>query len=206
MEYQLPKLDFGLAALAPEISEETMQFHYGKHHKAYVDKVNALIKGTDFDGQSLEELILSSSGSLYNNAAQVWNHAFYWRCLTPHSNQSDLPGALKKAICAAFGSVEQFKRLFSDCAIQTFGSGWAWLVKDGESRLKIVSTSNGGNPLAGGLSPLLTCDVWEHAYYIDYRNARQSYVDAFWRITNWKFVSERLEDAGAFELTSTMWV
>ncbi|MBF6650377.1 MULTISPECIES: superoxide dismutase [Fe] [unclassified Methylobacter] len=189
MAFELPALPYAKDALAPHISEETLEYHYGKHHQAYVTNLNNLIPGTEFEGLSLEEIIVKSSGGIFNNAAQVWNHTFYWNCLTPNGGGQPT-GALADAINAAFGSFEKFKEEFTKCAITTFGSGWAWLVKNADGSLAIVSTSNAGCPLTTGQTPLMTCDVWEHAYYIDYRNARPSYVDHFWSLVNWDFVAK----------------
>lgn len=193
MSITLAALPYAMNALAPVISEETLQYHYGKHHKAYVDKLNSLIAGTTMDNQSLEDIILNSQGAIFNNAAQVWNHTFYWHCLSPKKGLHPSP-ALQKAIEASFGSLEQFQQQFSDTAMNTFGSGWAWLVRDESGSLKLVSTSNAQTPLTDkNLKPLLTVDVWEHAYYIDYRNARANYLSQFWQIINWDFVSQNFE-------------
>jgi Fe-Mn family superoxide dismutase len=189
MAFELPALPYAKDALAPHISEETLEYHYGKHHQAYVTNLNNLIPGTELEGLSLEEIIVKSSGGIFNNAAQVWNHTFYWNCLTPNGGGQPT-GALADAINAAFGSFEKFKEEFTKCAVTTFGSGWAWLVKNADGSLAIVSTSNAGCPLTTGQTPLMTCDVWEHAYYIDYRNARPSYVDHFWSLANWDFVAK----------------
>jgi len=177
-------------ALEPHMSEETLEYHYGKHHQTYVTNLNNLTEGTEDASKSLEDLIKTASGGLFNNAAQVWNHTFFWHCLTPESTPEP-HGDLLSAICGAFGSFDDFKIAFTDTAIKTFGSGWAWLVQDHEGKLSIVSTSNAENPMKQGLKPLLTCDVWEHAYYIDYRNARPKYLEAFWSLVNWGFVSEQ---------------
>ncbi|MBK8161603.1 MAG: superoxide dismutase [Fe] [Gammaproteobacteria bacterium] len=191
MVHELPKLPYAMNALQPHISAETLEYHYGKHHQTYVTNLNNLIKGTEFEALSLEDIIRKSSGGLFNNAAQVWNHTFYWNCLGP--NGSGKPaGALAKAIDTAFGSFDEFKAKFSQTAITTFGSGWAWLVKNADGSLAISSTSNAGTPMTEGKKALLTCDVWEHAYYIDYRNARPKYVEKFWEIVNWDFVSRNL--------------
>jgi len=192
MEHVLPPLPFSMDALAPHISEETLQFHYGKHHQAYVTKLNALIPGTEFEDTPLAGIIRKASGGIFNNAAQVWNHTFYWNCLSPDGG-GEPSGALAQAIKEAFGSFAEFQDQFSQVAITTFGSGWAWLVKKSDGSLAIESTSNAGTPLQGMDKPLLTCDVWEHAYYIDYRNARPKYVQAFWNRVNWKFVEKSLE-------------
>ena len=188
MTFELPALPYAKNELVPHISEETVEYHYGKHHQTYVTNLNNLIPGTEFDSLTLEEIILKSSGPLFNNAAQVWNHTFYWNSLTPKGG--GLPtGALANAINTTFGSYEKFKEEFTKCAVTTFGSGWAWLVKNSDGSLALVSTSNAGCPLTTGQIPLLTCDVWEHAYYIDYRNARPSYLEAFWALVNWDFAA-----------------
>ncbi len=191
MAFELPPLPYAKDALAPHISEETLEYHYGKHHNTYVVNLNNLVAGTDFESQSLEDIIKNSDGGIFNNAAQVWNHTFYWNCLSPNGG-GEPTGALADAINAKFGSFEQFKKDFSDACVTNFGSGWTWLVKNGSGELEIVKTSNAGCPLTDGLTPLMTCDVWEHAYYIDYRNARPSYVEAFWNLVNWDFVASNL--------------
>jgi len=188
MEHKLPELPYAKNALEPYISAETIEYHYGKHHQAYVTNLNKLIVGTEFENASLEDIIRKSSGGVFNNAAQVWNHTFYWNGLTP--NGSNIPaGTLAVAIDAKWGSFDEFKSAFTQCAITTFGSGWAWLVKRADGTLDLVSTSNAATPLTSNAKPLLTCDVWEHAYYIDYRNARAGYVEKFWNIVNWNFVA-----------------
>ncbi len=190
MEHKLPELPYENSALEPHISAETLEYHYGKHHNTYITNLNNLIKGTEFETMSIEEIIKKApAGGLFNNAAQVWNHSFYWNCLKPSGTQSP-SGALGVAIGSGFGSFDKFKEAFSNKAVTTFGSGWAWLVKNSDGSLGIESTSNAGNPMTGGQTPLLTCDVWEHAYYIDYRNARPKYVEAFWNIVNWDFVAQ----------------
>ena len=188
MEHTLPPLPYAKNALEPTISAETLEYHYGKHHQAYVTNLNNLIKGTEFENSPLEEIIVKSSGGIFNNAAQVWNHTFYWNCLTP--NGSGAPsGELAAAIDKAFGSFEDFKKQFSQKAVTTFGSGWAWLVKNQDGSISIESTSNADTPMTKGQKALLTCDVWEHAYYVDYRNARPKYVEEFWKLVNWDFVA-----------------
>ena len=189
MEHSLPPLPYALDALQPYISKETLEYHYGKHHQTYVTNLNNLIKATEFETLSLEDIIRKSSGGVFNNAAQVWNHTFYWHCLSP--NGGGVPtGPLAAAIEAKWGSFEEFKKAFSQTAITTFGSGWGWLVKTADGSLELVSTSNAGTPLTlAGKTALLTCDVWEHAYYIDYRNKRPDYVGAFWNLVNWEFVA-----------------
>src|SRR5574343_671435 len=177
MEHTLPPLPYAIDALAPHISQETIEFHYGKHHQTYVTNLNNLIKGTEFENLSLEDIVKKSSGGIFNNAAQVWNHTFYWNSLSPNGG-GEPTGALADAINATFGSFAKFKEEFTKCAVTTFGSGWAWLVKNADGSLALVSTSNAGCPLTERQTPLLTFDVWEHAYYIVYRNARPKYVEA----------------------------
>jgi len=189
MPFQLPPLPYPKNALAPTITEETLEFHYGKHHQTYVTNLNNLVEGTEFAGKSLEQIITSSSGGMFNNAAQVWNHTFYWHCLSPNGG-GEPTGDLANVINRTFGSFEKFKEEFTKCAVTTFGSGWAWLVKNADGTLALVSTSNAGCPLTTDQKPLLTCDVWEHAYYIDYRNARPAYLEAFWKLVNWEFAAE----------------
>ena len=189
MEHKLPELPYAKEALAPNISTETLEYHYGKHHKTYVDNINKLIVGTEFENLALEDIVKKASGGVFNNAAQVWNHTFYWNCLSPKSG-GEPSGALAGAIVKSFGSFAQFKEKFTNAAITLFGSGWAWLVQNPDGSLAIEAASNAGNPLKDGKKPLLTCDVWEHAYYIDYRNARAKYVEAFWNLVNWDFVEQ----------------
>ena len=186
-----------LPSLAPVISANTLNFHYGKHHKTYVETLNKLIVGTEFADMPLEKIVRATSGqaaqtAIFNNAAQAWNHTFYWNCLK--ANGGGTPeGALLEAINTSFGSFEEFKTLFTNMAIGLFGSGWVWLVKDEDGTLGVEAMSNAGNPLVNGQTPLLTCDVWEHAYYIDYRNARAKYVETFWNLVNWEFVEKNLK-------------
>ncbi|MCW8847561.1 MAG: superoxide dismutase [Fe], partial [Sedimenticola sp.] len=187
MTYELPPLPYGMDALEPVLTKETLEFHYGKHHQTYVTNLNNLVKGTDFEGASLEDIIQKSSGGLFNNAAQIWNHTFYWNCLCPGGSAPD--AALAGAIDSTFGSMDEFKKQFSASAAGNFGSGWTWLVKNSAGGLEIVNTSNAGNPMTDGKTPLLTIDVWEHAYYIDYRNARPKYLESIWGIVNWEAVS-----------------
>lgn len=191
MEHKLPALPYGMEALEPVISRETLEYHYGKHHQTYVTNLNNLIRNTEFAEMSLEEIIMKSSGGIFNNAAQVFNHSFYWNCLSPNAG-GEPKGELAEEINQTFGSFPEFKEAFSQKAITTFGSGWAWLVKDKDGKLEIVSTSNAGSPLTDGKKPLLTCDVWEHAYYIDYRNARPKYIEKYWDLVNWDFVASNL--------------
>ncbi len=192
MAFSLPELPYEKNALEPHISAETLEYHYGKHHQTYVDKLNGLVEGSDFAGKSLEEIVRSSDGGVFNNAAQVWNHTFYWHCLSPNGG-GEPGGKLGELIARDFGSFGDFKSKFTDTAINTFGSGWAWLVQTPEGKLEITSTSNAQTPLTGSAKPLLTCDVWEHAYYIDYRNARPKYMNAFWNLVNWDFVNANLD-------------
>ena len=190
MAIELPALPYARDALEPHISAETLDYHYGKHHQAYVTNLNKMLPGSDHEGQSLEEIIRSAKGGMFNNAAQVWNHTFYWNCLSPNGG-GEPSGELAAAISRDFGSFAEFKEKFSANAVGTFGSGWGWLVKTPAGKLELASTSNAETPLTGDNKPLLTCDVWEHAYYIDYRNARPQYVEAFWHLVNWDFVAEQ---------------
>lgn len=190
MEHTLPPLPYAKDALQPHMSAETLEYHYGKHHQAYVTNLNNLIKGTEFENLSLEEIIKKSSGGIFNNSAQVWNHTFFWNCMAPNAGGAPT-GAVADAINAKWGSFDKFKEEFQKSAVGNFGSGWTWLVqKDGG--VDIVNTSNAGTPLVGTDKPLLTCDVWEHAYYIDYRNARPKFVEGFWNLVNWDFVNSNL--------------
>lgn len=190
--HSLPPLPYAKDALAPTISAETLEFHYGKHHQTYVDNLNKLVVGTEFESASLEDIVRKAQpGAIFNNAAQVWNHSFYWNCLKPQGG-GEPTGALAEALNKSFGSVAAFKQQFATAATTLFGSGWAWLVKKKDGTLAIVQTGNAGNPMTVGDTPLLTCDVWEHAYYIDYRNARAKYVESFWSLVNWNFVAARL--------------
>ena len=191
MAFELPELPYPKDALAPHISAETLDYHHDKHHATYVANLNKLIEGTEYASMSLEEIIKKSSGGLFNNAAQVWNHTFYFDCLSPNGGGAPT-GAVAEAIDAAFGSFDAFKEQFSATAVGTFGSGWGWLVKRADGSLAITSTSNAGNPMTDGDIPLLACDVWEHAYYVDYRNARPKYVAAFWSLVNWETVAKNL--------------
>ena len=189
MEHKLPELLYPKNALEPHISSETMEFHYGKHHAAYVNNLNNLIRDTEFADMALEDIIRAASGGIFNNAAQVWNHTFYWNGLKPDGGGKP-SGSLAGAIDTAFGSFEDFKKTFTQKAVTLFGSGWVWLVKTKEGGLAIETTGNAGNPMTSGQKTLLTCDVWEHAYYIDYRNARPKYVEAFWELANWEFAEK----------------
>ena len=191
MAHTLPELPYALDALAPHISKETLEFHYGKHHQTYVTNLNNLIAGTEFEQASLEDIVKKSSGGVFNNAAQVWNHTFYWNSLSPNGG-GEPSGKLAEAINAKWGSVEAFKDAFSKSAAGNFGSGWTWLVKKADGSLDIVNTSNAATPLTTADVPLLTCDVWEHAYYIDCRNARPKYLENFWKLVNWDFAAKNL--------------
>jgi superoxide dismutase, Fe-Mn family len=193
MSIVLPELPYALDALEPHMSRETLEFHYGKHHKKYVDTANELIAGTDLDGLTLEDMLQRATGKAFNNIAQAWNHAFFWKCLTPKPQQpnADLAGALERA----FGSPDGFRDRFTKAAAGLFGSGWAWLVMNNDGTLEVTTTRNGDTPLTDGRLALLTCDLWEHAYYIDYRNDRAKYLQHFWPLVNWEFVAENLSSA-----------
>ena len=189
MEHKLPDLPYALDALQPHISKETLEFHHGKHHQTYVTNLNNLIKGTEFENMSLEDIIKKSAGGMFNNAAQVWNHTFYWLGLKPNGGGQP-SGALADAINKKFGSFDEFKKQFTQTCVTTFGSGWGWLVKNADGSIELMSTSNAQTPATSGKIALLTCDVWEHAYYVDYRNRRPDYVAAFWNLVNWDFVAK----------------
>jgi superoxide dismutase, Fe-Mn family len=191
MEHILPPLPFAKDALQPHMSQETLEYHYGKHHQAYVTNLNNMIKGTEFENMSLEEIIKKSSGGVFNNSAQVWNHTFFWNCLKPNGGGAPT-GKAADAINAKWGSFDAFKEAFSKSAVGNFGSGWTWLVKKADGSVDIVNTSNAATPLTTADKALLTCDVWEHAYYIDYRNARPKFVEGFWNLVNWDFVNQNL--------------
>ncbi len=191
MAHTLPPLPYAMDALAPHISKETLEFHYGKHHQTYVTNLNNLIPGTEFESASLEDIVKKSSGGVFNNAAQVWNHTFYWNSLSPKGG-GEPSGKLAEAINKKWGSVAAFKEAFNKSAAGNFGSGWTWLVKKADGSLDIVNTSNAATPLTTADVPLLTCDVWEHAYYIDYRNARPKYLETFWNLVNWDFAAKNL--------------
>ncbi len=191
MTFELPKLPYELNALEPFISQKTLEFHYGKHHQAYVTNLNNLVPGTEFENATLEEIVMKASGGIFNNGAQVWNHTFYWNCMKPNGG-GEPTGELLNAINNSFGSFENFKTKFSAACATLFGAGWAWLVKKADGSLDIVQESNAGNPLRNGLTPLMTCDVWEHAYYIDQQNKRPDYVAAFWNLVDWDAVAGRL--------------
>ncbi|QTS83734.1 superoxide dismutase [Coxiella endosymbiont of Amblyomma nuttalli] len=192
MSFKLPDLPYAKDALDPYISKETLEYHHNKHHRAYVDNLNKLIKGTLLEKQSLEEIIRGSEGSIFNNAAQSWNHTFYWQCMSSNASRN-LSNKLASAIREDFSSMDKFKELFTDMANKHFASGWIWLVKNKAGKLEVLSTANAGNPMTDDKKPLLTCDVWEHAYYIDTRNNRQKYVNNFWQVINWHFVEENFE-------------
>lgn len=191
MAIELPALPYAIDALAPHISQETLEYHHGKHHATYVTKLNAAIPGTEFENMALEDIIMKSSGPVFNNAAQIWNHTFYWHCLSPNGG-GEPTGAVAEAINKAFGSFAEFQKQFDDKAVNNFASCWTWLVKNADGSLEIVNTSNAGTPMTSGQTALLTVDLWEHAYYIDYRNARPNYLSAFWKLVNWDFVAENL--------------
>jgi len=191
MKFELPPLPYAMDALEPYISAKTLEFHYGKHHQAYVNNLNNLLPGSGFEEAGLEEIITNAEGGLFNNAAQVWNHTFYWNCLKPGGG-GEPGGALAEAIVEDFGSFEAFKEQFSKAAATLFGSGWTWLVVNTEGKLEIVQTSNAGNPMCDDMNPLLTCDVWEHAYYIDKMNRRPDYIADFWKLVDWEGVAGRM--------------
>jgi len=193
MAFELPKLPYDKNALAPHLSAETLEYHHGKHHAAYLNKLNELIANTQYASMPLEEIIKSAEkGPLFNNAAQHWNHSFYWKCLAPKAGGTP-SGHLATAVDKAFKSFDEFVKQFGEAAVGQFGSGWAWLVQKKDGSLGIEKTSNAENPLTGDAHPLMTCDVWEHAYYIDYRNARPKYVEAFWNLVNWQFVASNMK-------------
>lgn len=190
MAFELPALPYEKNALEPHISAETLDFHHGKHHATYVAKLNGLVEGTELESKSLEEIIKSSDGGVFNNAAQIWNHTFYWHSLSPNGG-GEPTGALADAINSKWGSFADFKAAFNDKAVNNFGSSWTWLVKTADGSLDIVNTSNAATPITeDGVTPLLTVDLWEHAYYIDYRNVRPKYLEGFWALANWGFASE----------------
>ncbi|HKT28835.1 superoxide dismutase [Dyella sp.] len=192
MAIELPPLPYEKNALEPNVSAETLEFHYGKHHQAYVTNLNNLIKGTEFENASLEDIVKKSSGGVFNNAAQTWNHTFYWNSMRSPKSDNKPAGKLSDAIDKAFGSFDKFKEEFKKSAVGNFGSGWTWLVQRPDGSLGIVNTSNAATPITGSDKPLFTIDVWEHAYYIDYRNARPNYVDKFWDLVNWDFAAKNL--------------
>jgi len=190
MSFELPKLPYALDALQPHISEQTLEFHYGKHHQAYINNLNNLIPGTRFENASLEQIVREADGGIFNNGAQVWNHTFYFMSFSP-TGIREPQGSLALAIESRYGSFAAFREQFTKAAVTLFGSGWAWLVKKEDQTLEIMQESNAGNPLRQGFVPLLTCDVWEHAYYLDYQNKRPDYLQAYWNILDWKVISER---------------
>jgi Fe-Mn family superoxide dismutase len=190
MKFELPPLPWAVDALEPIISAKTIEFHYGKHHQTYVNNLNNLLPGSAFEDASLEDIILEADGGIFNNGAQVWNHTFYWNCLSPNGG-GEPTGSLLDAIVRDFGSFEEFKKQFTTAAATLFGSGWAWLCTDDNGKLSIVQESNAGNPMRRDLEPLLTCDVWEHAYYLDKQNRRPDYIADFWKLVDWEAVSER---------------
>ena len=192
MAFTLPELPYAKDALVPHMSQETLEYHHGKHHNAYVNNLNNLIKGTKYENMSLEEIILSSEGPVFNNSAQIWNHTFFWNSLSPKGG-GDASGSAQEAITKQWGSFEKFKEEFTKSAVANFGAGWTWLVKNKDGSLEIVNTSNAQTPLTTGATPLLTVDVWEHAYYIDYRNERPKFINGFWALVNWDFVNINLK-------------
>jgi superoxide dismutase, Fe-Mn family len=189
MEHTLPALPYAMDALAPHVSKETLEYHYGKHHQTYVTNLNNLIKGTEFESMGLEEIVRKSSGGVFNNAAQIWNHTFYWNSLAPNGG-GEPTGAVLDAINKKWGSFAAFKEAFNKSAAGNFGSSWTWLVKKSDGSLDIVNTSNAATPITGTDKPLLTCDLWEHAYYIDYRNSRPNYLNGYWSLVNWAFAAQ----------------
>jgi superoxide dismutase, Fe-Mn family len=191
MAFTLPELPYAKDALTPHLSAETLDFHYGKHHQTYVTNLNNLVKGTEWESKTLEEIVKRAEGGMFNNAAQIWNHTFYWHSLRPKGG-GEPTGKVAEALTKAFGGLAAFKEQFTKAAVGQFGSGWAWLIKDAAGKLSIEATSNAGCPLRDGKTPLLTCDVWEHAYYIDYRNARPKYVEAFFNLINWDHAAQLL--------------
>ncbi|AGA32955.1 Superoxide dismutase (Fe) [Thioalkalivibrio nitratireducens DSM 14787] len=193
MAHELPALPYAKNALEPHISAETLEFHHDKHHATYVTKLNGLLPGSEFENASLEDIVRKApAGGIFNNGAQVWNHTFYFNCMGPNGG-GEPAGQLADAINSAFGSFAAFKEKFTDSAVNNFGSGWTWLVQNADGSLEIVNTSNAANPMRDGKIPLLTADVWEHAYYIDYRNARPKYLEGFWNVVNWDFVASQMK-------------
>jgi Fe-Mn family superoxide dismutase len=202
--FKLPELPYSTSALAPWLSPESFEYHYGKHHKTYIDKLNSAIEGTEDQKASLEDLVLKTKGGLFNNAAQSWNHTFFWYCISDKNNDISKFPEVQNALSKSFGSFDEFKAQFSNTAVAQFGSGWAWLVKDKSGKLEIVSTSNAETPITQGKIPLLTCDVWEHAYYIDHRNARPKFVEGFLSRVNWQFVESNLKSDKTPDMTKLM--
>ena len=193
MAFELPALPYAMDALAPRISKETLEYHYGKHHRAYVTNLNNLVAGNEFEDMTLEQIMAKATGGIFNNAAQIWNHTFYWHSLSPNGG-GEPSGNLGAAIQKKFGSFENFKTEFTKASLTLFGSGWTWLVKNHEGQLEIMNTSNASLPMKEGKKALLTCDVWEHAYYIDYRNARPNYLEHFWALVNWDFAEQNFTE------------
>jgi Fe-Mn family superoxide dismutase len=191
MAFTLPELPFAIDALEPHISRETLEYHYGKHHRAYVDKLNELVKGTQWENKTLEDIVRGADGAIFNNGAQAWNHTLYWSCMRPGGATAP-QGQLAEAVKKHFGGLAQLQEAFSKVGLGQFGSGWAWLATGPDGKLEVLSTSNAGNPLQQGKTPLLGCDVWEHAYYLDYRNQRGKYLEAFWKLVNWDVVGKNL--------------
>jgi Fe-Mn family superoxide dismutase len=191
-EHELPPLPYALDALEPHMSAATLEYHHGKHHKAYVDTLNELIAGTQWAEMGLEEIVRKSDGVIFNNAAQAWNHTFFWDCLSPAGGGKPI-GGLARAIDATYGSLDAFKKKFTSAAIAVFGSGWAWLVRDPSGAISIETTANAYTPITGDNRPLLTCDVWEHAYYLDHKNARPDFLKAYWKIANWEFAGRNFD-------------
>lgn len=204
--FKLPQLPYAKTALAPFLNEEQMTYHYDKHHKAYIDNLNKFIEtDSSLKGKSLEEIVLSSSGGIFNNAAQIWNHTFYWFNMAPAGQGGQPTGPLMDAITRDFGSLDELKAKFVDGGVKTFGSGWIWLCTDAAGKLSLVSTSNAAVPFTNnGPTPLMVADVWEHAYYVDYRNLRQKYLETFWSHVNWNFVSENYTSKKVRDLTKAM--
>jgi superoxide dismutase, Fe-Mn family len=201
--HALPSLPYPEDALAPHISADTLRLHHGKHHATYVEKLNGLIEGSDFADKSLTDIIVDADGGIFNNGAQAWNHAFYWHCMRPHGGgdpSGDAHRDLAERISRDFGSVEALREQFSEALTTLFGSGWVWLALDATGKLTIDSRSNAGNPIREGMLPILTCDMWEHAYYMDYQNRKKEYVDAFWHVVNWDFAAENLTRERPFEV------
>lgn len=201
MAFELPQLPYSKDALMPHMSPETLEYHYGKHHKTYVDNLNKMVPGTEFENMDLEGIVKKSSGPVFNNAAQVWNHTFFWHCLAPKAG-GEPTGELAEAIKRDFGSFAAFKEKFTDVSVKHFASGWGWLVKNKNGKLECLSTANAVTPMTEGHIPLLTCDVWEHAYYIDYRNSRPNFLAGFWNLVNWNFVSENFKGSGPTQVAN----
>jgi Fe-Mn family superoxide dismutase len=201
MPVELPRLPYALNGLEPHMSRETLEFHYGKHHRKYVDEANRLLKGTEYENSEIEEIIQAASGALFNNVAQAWNHAFFWNCLSPGGSRPDT--TLTEALSEHFGSVGDFTRQFTQTAVTLFGSGWVWLVMNDDGKLRIEQTTNADTPVRRGKSPLLACDVWEHAYYLDHRHSRPAYLEAYWKLVNWEFVAGHYARVAAAAGTAT---